>query len=308
MADDRRGNPEGSHKRSHYPGTFLQAFREAAEAVGWKVAAWHDDHVEVIDPEGKTQTVGLENLYRRARRAEREEWPALITEFLTQVDTGQYEGLGETALADVADRLLVRLGRPFNVKGAEVRPWTKPLDDTGLALNLVIDFPRSMAYVNDNQIEKSGQPGDVWLARALDNLQARTAADGFHVLDEDSGLLLFQAGDSYDSSRALILDRLLPNAPGGFLVSVPHRDVLLVQPVEPKALPYLHLIKLGADKAFKNAPYAITDEIFWVHKGRWREFAVRFEDNNVVVTPPEEFIAILNDLIPDQGEGEDTPE
>src|SRR5437763_4693822 len=195
-----RGNPEGARPRPRYPGSFLQAFREAAESLGWKVTAWHDGGVTCVDPAGEEQTVGLENVYRRARQADRAEWPDIVRAFLGNVDTGQYKDVVGSGLAEVAGRLLPRVGRPFKAHGVDTRPWARPLGETGLAVNLVIDFPHSMAYVNEDQVEESGRPADEWVGQALDNLRAHTPADCVHAIHEESGLRVCEAGDSYDSS------------------------------------------------------------------------------------------------------------
>jgi hypothetical protein len=212
-----------------------------------------------------------------------------------------------SALAEVADRLLPRVGRPFKRRGVEVVPFAQPLGECGLAINLVIDFPHSMAFVNADQVEESGRPAEEWVERALDNLRAATPDDCVQVLDEDSGLCVCEAGDSYDSSRALILDTLLPPSPGGFLVAVPHRDLLFVQPVAWKAIPYLHMIKLLADKYHRNAPYSISDGVYWVHEGEWHAFGAVREGDKMVLAPPTEFVRIFESLAP-EGEEEEVEE
>ena len=59
---------------------------------------------------GKEQLIGLENLYRRARREERGEWVEMIVGFLSSVDLEQYSNVPKE-LAGVTDLLMVRIGR-----------------------------------------------------------------------------------------------------------------------------------------------------------------------------------------------------
>src|SRR5207244_13213309 len=97
------------------------------------------------DTGGREHVVGLENLYRRARREERASWPELIATFLQMVDQEQYHDPPK-ALADVADRLLLRLGRPAGPRRDGPDGWSQPRAAV-LTVNLVVDYPQSMYYV-----------------------------------------------------------------------------------------------------------------------------------------------------------------
>jgi hypothetical protein len=306
MPSPNRSDPGQGSGSPRYPGTFLQALREAVAGLGWQIQRWIGDAVECLDGDGEKHTVGLENLYRRARKTDRSEWPGLITHFLTSVRTGEKEAARQKDLAAHADQLLVRVGRPFaaNLKGPKL--WSKPLGDTGLVVNLVIDFPETMAYVNDESVEESGRPGEEWLERALANLRARSPAGCLQQVSEETGIHACTVGDSYDSSRALLLDTLLPDAPAGHLVALPHRDCLIVLPVAMQAVPHMHIMKGLAQDNYKNAPYSISDEVFWVHRGAWHLFPIEFSAKQVVVTPPGEFVEALNLLSGDEGEEDDT--
>src|SRR6266566_3496770 len=206
MPSRGRSNPGHGSTPPKYPGTFLLAFREAV--------------------------AGLENLFRRARQRERETWPALITEFLQTVTAGGENEAMPAELAAAADQLLVRLGQPLNAMPNEARVWSQPLAGTDLCINLVIDFPNRMFYVTEKLVEDSGKPGEEWLERALANLRARTPADCFEGIHEESDMRLCNVGDAYDSSRALLLSTLLPDAQTlGCFVTLPSRDELIVLPI-----------------------------------------------------------------------------
>src|SRR5437660_1221143 len=111
MSRRSRSHPGLGSPPPRYPGTFLLAFREAAASLKWQVRRWRGAVVECVDDRGREQVVGLENLYRRARREERSTWPELIAAFLGSVPTEQLDH-PPASLAEVADRLLVRLGPP----------------------------------------------------------------------------------------------------------------------------------------------------------------------------------------------------
>jgi hypothetical protein len=298
MTPRHRSDPGSGSGPPRYPGTFLLAFREALAELGWQATRWLGDAVECADAEGRDQVVGLENLYRRARRVERANWPELIVDFLK---SGQLAPIDDPPqdLNVVADQILVRLGPPMAARSGAPAVWSQPIAGTPLCANLVIDFPQSMFYVTEELIQQSGQSGEHWMARALANLQKQTPAECFAMIHEESGLRQSNVGDAYDSSRALLLDHFLPDArTHGFLVALPGRDELLVMPVNAAALPYLPLIKVVAEKNHKNAPYPITSEVFWIQEGVWRAFVIDMRDDQANIQPPPEFLPLLEQLIP----------
>lgn len=294
MEPRRRSDPGFGSGPPRYPGTFLLAFREAAASVNMKIRRWLGHSVECTDAEGREQTVGLENLYRRARQVERSEWPALIAGFLRSVDLGSLEGQLGAELGAVSEQVLVRLG-----KGVpdEMGAWEQELPGTELVINLVVDYPNRMVYVTEEQLEKSGKPGAEWLADALDNLLERTPDDCLEVIDEESGILLSNVGDAYDASRALLIEELLPEGKeDGYFVGVPSRDQLFVLPVVKEAVAYLYLLKGIVEKEFKSSPYPISGELHWVRDGAWHLFPVEVDlaNKRLSLTPPDDLVPILD--------------
>jgi hypothetical protein len=63
-----RGDPGQGSGPSRYPGTFLLAVREALAGLNWQIRRLSGGTVECVDAQGREQTIGLENIYRRARR------------------------------------------------------------------------------------------------------------------------------------------------------------------------------------------------------------------------------------------------
>jgi hypothetical protein len=290
-----RSDPGTGSGPPRYPGTFLLAFREAIAELNWEVRRWKGHLVECVDAEGNERIVGLENLYRRARQIDRAEWPALAAEFLRTA--GNIDDTLPEDLACVAEQLLVRVGPPIQSMPNEARVWSQELDATGLHLNLVIDYPDRMFYVTAELVERSGKPGQEWVKQALANLQARTPSESLQVIHDETGLMSCDVADAYDSSRALILDALLPDCrEHGCFVTIPGRDHLLVLPVGLESLSSVHLLKVLAEQNYKSTPYAISDQVYWVRHGVWRLFAIEMEGEKVTVTPPEEFVEVLREL------------
>jgi hypothetical protein len=307
MATRHRSDPGSGSGAPRFPGTFLLAFREAVTGLGWQLRRWLGDAVECVDAEGREQVVGLENLYRRAKRAERADWPELISSFLQTSQMGPIDDPPKD-LASVADQILVRLGPPLATQdGPEV--WQKPIEGTGLCLSLVIDFPQSMFYVTAALVEESEKPGEDWLDLAVQNLLKKTPPESFQVVHEESGLKQSCVGDAYDSSRVLLVSALVPEgAQYGVMVAMPGRDELLVMPVNKMSLQFLPLLKMAAEKNFKNAPYPISDEVFWIREGKWHLFPIKLRNHEANVRPPDEFIPVIKELVPESADEEEVDE
>jgi hypothetical protein len=289
---------------SAYPEPFLRAFEEAVGRLGWQVRRWLSDGVDCLDEAGAEATFGLDNLFRRARGIAPSDWADFIAEHLAHVRQALKTSKVGDDLAEVADRLLVRVGQPFGAGRAGAMVWSRPLDDTGLIVSLVIDHEETMSFVPEEKVRESGQSGEFWLERALENLRQRTSPDLLEAIDEETGILLCCTGDAYDAARALVVEYLLPEyAEHGYLLTTPNRDRLLVLPVRPEAIPRLHLLRLIARQSYQEAPYPISDEVFWVRGDVWRRFPIEIKDKTLTVTPPPEFIEVLGSLMPDE-EGE----
>jgi hypothetical protein len=299
MPFHNRGNPGQGHGGPRYPGTFLLALREAFARHNWQPRQWLGDAVACTDPGGREQVLGLENLYRRVRPVDRGTWVELLAEFLANIPD---EALAHApaALADVADRVLVRLGPPLAPREPAADIWSRPLAGSLLVATLVIDYPNSMSYVTSQMIADSGHDGDFWLDRAVQNLRGNTPAGCLSEVHAESGLLQSEVGDAYDSSRALILDHLLPgHETDGFFIAVPGRDHLLVLPVAEPALAFLPWLRSVAMRTHRNLPYPISGEIFWVRAGRWQHFPIEVQGDKAIVNPPDEFVEVLRRIAPD---------
>ncbi|MCI0684440.1 MAG: hypothetical protein L0Y71_20200 [Gemmataceae bacterium] len=301
-----RSHPGRQSAPARYPGSFLLALREALAEMQWEPRRWLGLAVECTDAGGHEQVLGLENLYRRLRREERTTWPGLIVEMLRSVPP---ESSSTVNLNEVAERILLRLGPPFApaTEGKEI--WYQPLVGKRLGVTLVVDYPNSMSYVSVQQIAESGQDAAVWLDRAVANLRGKTPENCVNQIHEESGLRHCEVGDAYDSSRAMLLDWMIPGHDDGFFVALPGRDQLLVLPVAKDALGHIAWLRALASRTHETVPYPISGEIFWVRQGVWRLFSVSIDKDQVIVTPPPEFTEVLQRLAPDFSiESEDSGE
>ncbi|MBI1832909.1 MAG: hypothetical protein HYR84_15830 [Planctomycetes bacterium] len=301
MAPPGNRNPGSGFGGPRYPGTFLLALREALAKLNWQPVAWKGGSVECVDAAGLSQQIGLENMYRRLRREPRERWPELLAEILGSITPDVANPPDD--LNGVADRLLVRLGPAFSRMDAELDVWHRPLAGDNVMAFLVIDYPSSMSYVTQKMIAGSEEDADHWYQRALSNLRERTQADCLQVVHDESGLLQSQAGDAYDSSRGLILDHLVPgHEEDGFYVIVPGRDHLLTLPLMAQTMMMAPWLRAGAAKMYREIPYPISPELFWVCGGVWHPFVIESEGDDLIVKPPAAFLDVMHRLRPELGE------
>jgi len=303
-----QSNP-GHGFSARYPGTFMLALREAIGKLGWQAQVWKGSSVACVDAASEPREIGLENLYRRLRREPRERWPEMLADLLGSVPAEA--ATPPDNLNDVAAQILVRLGPPVSGQNAEADVWSQVLVEDHLSALLVIDYPSSMSYVTEKMIASSGQTGAYWYERALANLQGKTEASCFAPVHDESGLLQAQVADAYDSSRALLLDALVPgHDENGFYVIVPSRDHCFVLPVTAETLTLAPWLRTIATKMCKEMPYPISPELFWVRGGFWHHFAIERAGEEVLVKPPAAFVEVMARLRPemdvaDEADGDD---
>ncbi len=286
---------------SGIPSGFRAAVTHALNEFGYTVAEWETDGVNVYPPDESDRSpesrhyIGLSNLYRRAKAAERSEWPAIIREFLEHVSGSCNAATIPNDLVSIGKLLRPRLGQPFS-REARAYPWGIPLPGTGLEINLVIDYPNTMAYVTEDMLKKTSQSAEDLLDLAFDNLRQSTTGDFFEQVSDELDIFVGHSGDGYDAARALLIEDLLPETSAGFLVAIPSRDELVVWPVSFKALEKIHVIKLFAADNYRDHAYPITDDVFWLWHGTWYAFGIHIDEKEITISPPEEFVQALKQL------------
>jgi hypothetical protein len=248
MADDEAFEDRDDAVASGLPSDFRASVSHALAELGYHAASWEPEGVNALAPddgrpvEEREHYIGLGNLYRRAKGVEHAEWALMIQEFLQHI-TGTLTGKIPDDLAAIAERLRPRLGRPFS-REAETYPWGVPLPGTGLEINLVVDFPNTMAYVTPAMLKKTRSSAEDLLDRALANLRDATPGDFFEHVSEELDILVGHTGDGYDAARALLIEDLLPESAAGFLVAGPlrgHRENSHHQVVCQRELPRTRL-------------------------------------------------------------------
>lgn len=281
------------------PPPFTDEFRAEVTAqlgvAGYAVAGWEPAGVNARPAAGgDDQYIGLANLFRRARAADAAEVPSMVRQFLDHLTGALKAPAVPDDLLQVGDRLRPRLGAPFDRSAAH--PWGIPLPGTGLEINLVVDFPNTMAYVTDAMLKRSRKRGEDLLDVALENLRAATPDDYFERASDELDIYIGHSGDGYDAARALLVEELMPESPAGFWVAVPSREELAVWPVSFPALGRVHVLKMFAQENHRDHAYPVSDDVFWVWHGTWYRFGIELKGEELVIDAPEPFGAALNEL------------
>jgi hypothetical protein len=286
----------GGERPTALPSGFRAAVVRQLTQFGLQVVGWETDGVTVTSGlQPGQQYIGLANLYRRVRSHPRDEWPHLIQDFLEHVTGALAHPAIPENLATITSQLRPRLGKPFDRTG-RAHPWGIPLPGTGLEINLVIDFPHTMAYVTPEMLRHTDISAEDLLDLALANLRQHTPADFLERVSEELDIYVGHIGDGYDSARSLLLNDWLPDSPAGFWVTIPSRDEVAAWPVSFEALEKIHVIKLFAQENYRNQAYPVSDEVFWVCNGVWYPFGIRIEEDTITVSPPDEFLTALQQL------------
>lgn len=216
-------------------------------------------HLEAADG----QVYGLHNLAARAARVREKEWPAMVAAHLDGLlDRPETDGPPDPG------SVLVRLHRPEEVPSPPEYPVPEPLP--GLMAVLAIDTP---THVAEPMHLPEGLP-DVGTAMELALRNLRELPDPDHdtlLLDDDeptSRVHVLVADDYFGASRVLVLDEVLERAgivspPGGLLLALPFRHVLVVLPVAgPGVVPGLQWLAQFAAGEFESQPGPVTPHVY----------------------------------------------
>lgn len=287
-----------------YPFEFRALVVREMESHGLELVDWRDDGLDAVGQDGQSRYVGLANLYRRVITNPAEMAERLVKEFFTNANVTDTEQLSNIPdrIEDATDQLRARITRPYG--DAEHAPWAMPLEESGeLAVCLVLDFPTMMAFVTKPMADRTDTPMETWVARGIENLKATAPDNWLHLAHQDEGIWIGHVNDSYDAARALILCDATQSDELGWLVAIPARDWLFARKVDRDGLQFFHLLKVGAERAFAEQPYPISDQVYWVRPGnRWERFHINIDGNQVTVMPSKEFADALGLELADEGE------
>jgi uncharacterized protein YtpQ (UPF0354 family) len=202
----------------------------------------------------------------------------VVAQNFAEVALGILPDRSVSDFADLADRICPML-KPIALLVA-VRERKLPMLAyreflADLMITYVVDEERSVAFINEDHLERWGLSVQDIHERAIENLHRRTLG---HIDYTAAGageqrIFIFNSGDGYDATRLLLTDILTGWArelPGHLVIGIPNRDFLIAfSDANPEILRGVAL-QVQADAAQRE--HGLTDQLFTLVDGAVREY------------------------------------
>jgi hypothetical protein len=252
--------------------------------------------LEIPSEQGEPRVFGLANLAQKCHLLPRREWAA-------QID-GHFGGLfASTATTpdpdfdDVKSIIKVRIYPDDYAPPDEVRKMlvSRPVAP-GMLAALVIDYPKTIATVNPDRLEKWGRTADELLELGLANVRAQDVPD--RAIVENTSIRLLSGDSFFVATWVLMLEEHLEPVPEhGALVIVPNRHAVLFQPIVDVSIVNAVGLLLGiADAQCRQGPGSISPNLYWWKDGHLTLLPSNREGGQFQFIPPDDFVALLNSL------------
>jgi Protein of unknown function (DUF1444) len=231
----------------------------------------HEGEIQIIDRQrmelrllvGERETmVDLTNYYRAYRQ--KPDQIDAVAQTLVRVLLGELSTETDTDFEAIADRVCLML-KPASLL-AEVA-------ERNLIIVYTITEDRSIAFINEDHLERWGIAEHELHDRAITNLRRRTIGVRYTTVGEgEQRLFIYNSGDGYDASRLFLNETVTEWArmlPGQIVIGIPSRDFLIAfSAVNPDVLQAL-AAQIQTDAL---QPNGLTDQLFTYVKGAIREY------------------------------------
>lgn len=276
-------------------GTFEEDFLAAARKLRIEVVSVDAEKAVVKSGAGETQ-LGFANVRPHWDKADAASRPAIVERFVTLMVKNTKDEKPKT-LDAVRSMLVVRLGPPdFGPSEGPVRAGRWDIIPGHLSAYIVIDYPETVSYVVQHDLDTWGTTFEAIYPIALENLRKRTSPKKVvRPIKQLPTMKIYNAMDAFDAARALLLQDLLTPWPKyGAIFAVPTRDNLMFAPVEGmdtmKALD--GMITITA-RFLENPSNPISDQVFWFDGKTFDVIGIKQENGKRGVYPPERFFLAL---------------
>lgn len=212
------------------------------------------------------KVIGLESLYRSVMRQQDDSTHMIERWAVELLRAAEGSPDRNAPYAELADRIMPVLVTDEYFKAAGEAAVGQQIVD-GLHVAYVIDGDRTVTHVPVAQFKKWKIDIDDLHAKAIENLVAKSQTLAADAAQDENGtvnLILFQLGDSYDSSRLLLPtlhDRLRGHLGSPFLAAIPNRDILICIRNDSSIL---GSVKTQIAQDFRTMPRQITERLFLV--------------------------------------------
>lgn len=255
-----------------------------------------DPVVGVIKVQPSLQ-LGLHNLAQTCRASGQSEWPTIIRDHFSrilQMGNAHGEFVSELKWDFARARKLLRVRLyPSDMAGQE---WSicRPVADGILAM-LVYDLPQSVVNVQREHAVQWGVSDDALFEEALRNIRTEGMLQRSPVDVGEGVIIEMLSGESfYLTSHVLFLKEYLgTDHPLGALVSIPHRQMVLLHPIEDaRIMDVLRPLLYLTPAMYADGPGSVSDKLYWWHDGTFTNLPYAFDpkENTASFLPPREFV------------------
>jgi hypothetical protein len=277
--------------------------RQACAERGIEVTVYAD-HVR----SSRGDEFGLWNVAAACHNDARGEpaWPVIISEHVGALLARMGRpGIGDLTLAELQSRIYAKLFRADDLPSRQGLSYLRePVP--GLVESLVADFPDTVSWLHDNDVERLG--GVAALRElGLSNLRALPVEQHRHIATGDGGTFEVLLGESvYTASRALVMPHLLeqvmgPVDPGnGVLFALAARNQLAIHVISNQsAIPSLRQLARFALAGFDDGVGSLSPDVFWWRDGTWTQ-VTRAEPGKTISVLP---VPSLREIVARLGSG-----
>ncbi|MEU6034814.1 hypothetical protein ABZ801_05345 [Actinomadura sp. NPDC047616] len=277
------------------------------EHYGYACALISADEVEVSRPDRADDTpyrIRLTNLRQWTAREPRDQWPALVADFLGSLIAATEADLDDGGL-DLDDytsvRSLLRMRVYAEDIGDELDIVRRPVAP-GLSEVVVIDKPTTLMVLTTEMVKGWPVDRDELFRVARENVRSDGPLDA-HVQPVDGTRLASLYGDTaYVTGHALWVGDYPVTGPYGVLLAIPTQSVVHAAPLEQAAIPGAinRLIELAWEE-YQQGPRSVQPHIYRWHEGvlSLAGTVEQSPDDSLAVHITQEFQDCLEELIRD---------
>lgn len=277
---------------------FIQAVKTQLDKRGYTYTI-RGDEIRY----GDQQRAYLHNLAQICASNETAEWPAIIEGHFARLETAS-KTLPKK-FTEIKDRILLRVISEETYQGMiELTGQTlvSRSDLPGTRTVVVVDFPETISYVDEEQAQKWEKSHDELFQLGMRHLGEQKLPPVQPIAlggDESSGHLQTLSEESHFVATQVLRLSKLPGmtGPKGTLVALPTRHFLITFPIKDDAV-ILALQKLPAiaDGLFQEGPGGTTPDIFFHDGERFHAVPYGLDGERTRVEPPEALLKVLEEV------------
>jgi len=281
---------------SHEPGSLRSVVLESVSQLGAELLAADDERL-VVGYQELELRLGWVRLQELLSTTPTSLWPETLAESL--VEQAAEARSGDDEWPEIRERVW-----PVLISQQAGRAMLGRCPDIvafpfAAALLIVVGYAtgEGWCYVTMPRLLPWGIDGSALIAAAINNLRRDTPTTCLQTVEPHHYAL--DTGDGYDSSRLLILDELMPEAPeAGAVAVVPAREVLSFTPFNSRGAANLRKLVNLAARCHATWPYPIDPGLFYVHRGGALHIPITHdEDGGPRLHLPEELAEVQARLV-----------